>query len=271
MSDDQPDLALIEEIEATNQFKEKHGRYVHFVLEHGVDLYPSEPEPDYDEYVYRYLSDPPSHLATATEEVRIEAAIEAWTLAVYSREYRIGNAVVVRIRLAAFATHRCMLDHACETLSNDSHLLSTMRAQTRMRVIEELWVEHQWREPLIALVEAEFPGPELTLANIEAFESRRPSFLAEAHERLKMLHDLTEILEGMLWVQGQIVAEKEQQLLMVLAGQAALLSARGGGHDHLAIALHMQARELIGANAEQPEHPVWAEILTKFFPIPAMG
>ncbi len=243
----------------------KVGEYVEYLAEHGIDAYYTEPEPDFDDYIERFLRDPPLHLLGSDEPTLIEFAAEAYIAAHAARSERRLEASTHLMEVETLATYFCMAVALIEHKGAESE--AAIFADMRKHIARRFYHEYMWREPWIGLIEGEFPGPELMNADFEAFEASR-----EVHEQEKAAISektaaIREELEAFLVANGCIPATQDHLVLMRVVVR--VYTNRLGGDASIDVMTQRQdVEELIRRMAFEPDHPAWRVFLDRYFPTP---
>ncbi len=259
---------VVAELTEEENFERLIGRYTEYVTEGGVDVYYDEPEADLDDYIERYLRDPPAHLVSTDEETIVSFAADAYVAAATARTDRITEAKSYRLCIAFIASQRLMLDLVLSHLGPEA--IPQTRAFTRRELARHLYLLYRWREPWISLIESEFPGDPLTAADLEEFEAGRVSRRAESEARRDSSRAVKDEMEELLLAHGYVVSPQDELLLVsgIIFPYSRMQEDESRRTHRYLLQERMSAEEAVRSKSPEPDHPAWRFFLDHYFPIP---
>jgi hypothetical protein len=137
------------------------------------------------------------------------------------------------------------------------------RAKMRMSVITDLWHEGLWVEPWISLVDQEFPGPELTGANLEQILADGPE---KVEGRLRTNYEYQTIMDEMVafLVERGYNVQAEDMMMLQTCVLEVITNRRDIGSKNRSLGDQLQRMQ---NEASDPHHSAWQEFVQHFFQV----
>lgn len=264
MSDEGPPPEYVDRELFEKLLERTKARFTLFLMDEGLDLFHNEPLPTPDDYVRRYIDDPPTHLVGSDLGWRIERALEAWRDAARARDKRVMEATQALLRARRMACARIDLELATTCGASG---IEDLEAKARYDQVRTLWFDRLWREPWVSLVNQEFPGSGPTLEELDRWEAQRPDFELREVEANAELAELKGEMQQLACECGYPLDENVEDLFVITSFATMVVCLRDESYAELTPAQRREYAMKSMATASVPDHPAWQVLLDRYFPM----
>jgi hypothetical protein len=212
------------------------------------------------------LKDTAARFQTIFADYGYELAVAADTGSVHldksgflAHELRHREAAVLQIKILFLAGQIILT----QVLRDSEEPPPDEAEELRMSIIQDLWLDGQWVEPWITILEQELPGAAPSAADIERFIEAAAAKATASAENSAYFHDLRlaihEILRAGCYPMEPLDRYETDHMLVIQLATEALFP---GDID---VRRAYEARQLIKQTATDPEHPAWQVVIETYF------